>query len=254
MCKIIIEEEVYGTKANKKGSGFFMEVDNKKKYIITAEHFINQNNTYEIIQLEIYNGKKIKLNLKERDINYFPRPKDIAIIELKDTDEICNEIKFLSYDTNYSLGYNIYKNGYVFTIGYPRGGKAICSSGQIKEIKNYQFIHNIPTFPGSAGCPIMLLNKNINEIRVIGIDAGSIVVERDNKKMNFKFGTFIAEITQEKIEEQKKIDSGDCIIQFITTDQKTNTFISCKITDSFSVLEEKLFNDFPNLKNKNIFF
>ena len=31
-------------------------------------------------------------------------------------------------------------------------------------------------------------------------------------------------------------------------------FITCKIIDNFSVHEEKLYNDFPDLKNKNIIF
>ena len=31
-------------------------------------------------------------------------------------------------------------------------------------------------------------------------------------------------------------------------------FITCKVTDNFSVLEEKLYADFPDLKNKEIIF
>ena len=34
---------------------------------------------------------------------------------------------------------------------------------------DYEFKHNIPTDSGSSGCPIILLNNNINLCQVIGI-------------------------------------------------------------------------------------
>ena len=241
ICKIVIQNNDYLMK----GTGFFMKINDSKKYLITAYHVIPQDRDYEEISLEIFNEKMIKLNLKDRYIkNYLE--KDITLIEIKDTDEICNEIKFLFYDINYTLGYNIYKNGYVFTIGYPRGEKATYSSGQIVNIRDYSFFHNIPTQPGSGGSPIILLNNNIKEIRVIGIHIGAI----QNK--NLKIGTFIAEILDEKIQSQNKGDK--CIIQFISTNQLVNVIITCKITDNFSLLEEKLYVDYPELKNTNIYF
>ena len=243
ICKIVIGHH----EMLMKGTGFFMKINDSKKYLITANYIIPQDKTYEEISLEIFNEKMIMLNLKDRDIKYFKK-KDITLIEIKDTDELCNEIKFLFYDINYILGYNIYKNGYVFTIGYPRGGKATYSSGQIVNISDYSFYHNIPTEPGSGGSPIILLNNNINEIRVIGIHLGAFT----NKKL--KFGTFIAEILDKNLEKIKSPEKDKCIIQFISTDQLVNVLITCKITDNFSLLEEKLYADFPELKNKNIYF
>ena len=243
ICKIVIKH--HGMLM--KGTGFFMKINDSKKYLITANHVIPQERTYEDISLEIFNEKMIMFNLKDRYIKYFEE-KDITLIEIKDTDELCNEIKFLFYDINYILGYNIYKKGYVFTIGYPRGGKATYSSGQIVNISGYNFYHNIPTEPGSGGSPIILLNNNINEIRVIGIHLGAFT----NKKL--KFGTFIAEILDENLEKIKSPEKDKCIIQFISTDQLVNVLITCKITDNFSLLEEKLYVDFPELKNKNIYF
>ena len=244
ICKIVIGYNG----GHMEATGFFMKINNSKKYLITANHVIPQDRAYEEISLEIFNEKMIIFNLKDRHIKYF-KEKDITLIEIKDTDEICNQIKFLFYDINYILGYNIYKNGYVFTIGYPRGEKATYSSGQIVNICDYNFYHNIPTAPGSGGSPIILLNNNINEIRVIGIHLGA------DKNKKLKFGTFIAEILDENLEKIKSPDKNDkCVIQFISTNQLVNVLITCKITDNFSLLEKKLYADFPELKNKNIYF
>ena len=55
-------------------------------------------------------------------------------------------------------------------------------------IDDYEFKHNIPTDSGSSGCPIILLNNNINLCQVIGIHK-----EADLRK-NVNCGTFIGEI------------------------------------------------------------
>ena len=41
---------------------------------------------------------------------------------------------------------------------------------------------------------------------------------------------------------------------FRSTDQNINYPISCKKSDIFSNVEEKLYNDFPELRGKNIVF
>ena len=247
ICKIIIKDDYGGFM----GTGFFMKVNDSKKYLVTNYHIISyeRTRTNDDILLHLSNENDIKLNLKNRHIDYFQEI-DITLLEIKDTDDICNEIKFLTYDLNYILGYEIYKNGYVFTVGYPRG-EELCGSGQIVNIEKYEFYHTIPTSKGSGGSPIMLLNDNINEIRVIGIHTGSIPIKK------LKIGTFIAEILGEEKEEfinPEKNKKDICLIQFLSGDQHVNMFITCKITDKFSVLEEKLYKDFPDLKNKNIIF
>ena len=226
-----------------------MKVNDAKKYLVTNYHVIDQNISNEDILLNLSNKKDIGLKLQNHHIKYF-RKLDITLIEIKDSDEICNEIKFLTYDLNYILGYEIYKNGYVFMVGYPHGEES-CGTGKIVNVEKYEFYHTIPSSKGSGGSPIMLLNDNINEIRVIGIHTGAIPRE------NLKIGTFIAEILgeeKEKFINPEKIKKDICIIQFISGDQTVNLPITCKITDKFSVLEEKLYKDFPDLKNKNIIF
>jgi len=226
-----------------------MKVNDSKKYLATNYHIISNERSNVDILLNLSNEKKMGLNLKNRHINYF-REIDIASIEIKDSDEIWNEIKFLTYDLNYILGYEIYKNGYVFMVGYP-GGKESCVTGKIVNVEKYEFYHNISINAGSSGSPIMLLNDTFNEIRVIGMHRGG------NRSNYLNIGIFIAEILGEEKEEfinPELIKNDICLIQFLSGDQRVNMFITCKISDNFSVLEEKLYADFPNLKNKNIIF
>lgn len=132
VCKIIVK---YNGKTMM-GSGFFMKINDSKNYLITANNVINKIDENENIEIEIQNKEKFSLNLKNRQIEYFPT-EDIALIEIKNSDEIYNHIKFLYYDLNYTLGYEIYKNGFVFTLGYPRGRELTCSSGKIINIEGF---------------------------------------------------------------------------------------------------------------------
>ena len=135
----------------------------------------------------------MKLNINNRDIKYYPKPKDITIIEIKNNDEIYEYIKFLDYDINYKIkGYKIYNGVDIFSVEHPLGDDAACASGTIININNYEFEHDIPTDDGSSGCPIILLNNNINFIQVIGIHKGAI------KTKNLNRGTFIGEIFNDK--------------------------------------------------------
>ena len=185
ICKIIIKginkNIIYGT-------GFFMKISNSLKYLITNYHVICPNVINQNIELEIWNLKKMKLNISNRYIKYFEKPKDITIIQIKDTDSIYNDIEFLGYDSNYINGYNIYINNDIFTVQYPLGKDASSASGIIVDINDYEFDHNIPTEEGSSGSPIILLNNNINLIQVIGIHKSGSYDE------NINGGTFIGEI------------------------------------------------------------
>ena len=170
ICKIIIKKiddnnNIYGT-------GFFMKVSDAKKYLITSYHILSKNNINDDIEIEKYNQKTVKLNLNNRKIEYIPQPKDISIIEIKNNDEIYNDILFLDYDSNYNKGYkNI----------------------RIINVNGFEFDHNISTEEGAYGSPIMLYNKNMNLIKVIGIHKKS----DHDKKLNS--GTFIGEIIKNEI-------------------------------------------------------
>ena len=141
----------------------------------------------------------MKLNFKNRKTKYLKKPKDIAMIEIKESDNIYKDIEFLDYDKNYiDRGYLIYKNVDIFSIEHPYGDDALCASGKIININEYEFDHDISTDNGSSGCPIILLNNNINLIQVIGIHKEGDYI----KKLNG--GTFIGEILNKELNNENK--------------------------------------------------
>ena len=163
----------------------------EKKYLITNYHVIDLDSLKEKIEIEIWNKKKFILNTNNIDITYLEKPKDITALKIKNTDGIFEDVKFLNYDKNYEDGYLGYKDADVFTIEHPYGKNAICSVGKIVKIYEdelYEFDHNIATDYGSSGCPVLLLNDNINLIKVIGIH------KNGDEKMKINGGTFILKL------------------------------------------------------------
>ena len=174
VCKIEIKED---GKLISGGTGFFMKLINSAKYLITAGYLINDeviNNNQ--IEVEIWNEKKTILKCNERFIKKFEFPSPgTAIIEIKESDNIYNDICFFDYDMKYldSKGYSIYNNADVFSIQYPMGKEAGCSVGKIKKINKidnyrYEFAHDILTKKGSPGSPIILYNNRVIGIHISG--------------------------------------------------------------------------------------
>ena len=185
ICKITFSGQ------NMTGTGFFMNVSNTLKCLITNYHVINPNIKLENIEIEIYDKNKMKLDSIHRYIKYMENPKDITVIEIKRNDKIYNDIEFLDYDRNYINGYDKYQNADIFAIEHPLGKGAACASGTIVKVYNYEFDHNIGTDFGSSGSPILLLNDNINLIKVIGIHKNA------DREAEINGGTFIGEILKE---------------------------------------------------------
>ena len=209
ICKIIIKNN----EGNGYATGFFMEINDNQKYLITNYHVISQETLNEDIEIEIYNHNKMKLNFNNRDIKYFPKPRDITIIEIKNNDSIYNDIEFLDYDYNYKKGYIKYKNARIITLEHPLGKSAHFAIGRIININNFEFDHSIPTEKGSSGCPIMLYTEDINLIQVIGIH------KKANYSNNFNCGTFIGEIFNN---ENIKENNNHIIAEFDIKDDDIN--------------------------------
>ena len=149
ICKIKI---TFKNNKTNFGTGFFMNINNSMKGLITNNHIINKEIINEDIEIEIYNNIKMKLNINNRNIKYYPEPKDITIIEIKNNDEIYKYIKFLDYDVYYKIkGYKIYHGVDIFSVEHPLGDDASCSSGRIININNYEFEHDISTDDGASG-------------------------------------------------------------------------------------------------------
>ena len=183
ICKITIRGN-----PNTYATGFFMKISDTKKYLITNYHVISENDIYKDIEIEIHNQKTMKLNLNNRKIEYFKKPKDITMIEIKTSDEIYNDILFLDYDLNCLKGYEEYKDSIVFIIEHPNGDSAEYACGQIVNVNGNEFDHDISTEKGASGSPIILYTKNINRIQVIGIHKEAYKTE------NLNIGNFIGEI------------------------------------------------------------
>ena len=203
ICKIICRNKsghIFGT-------GFFMEYK-QNYYLLTNYHVISES--VEKIDIEIWDENRIELNLKNRYLLFLKKPKDITIIQVNHNE--INNIKYLQYDLNYIRGYSQYQNTDILCMGYPFGNFLSSGSGQIKEINDFEFFHDISTDVGSSGSPILLFNGLI-----IGIHK-----EVDIYK-SLNVGTFIGEIFKYihfnnidkiiniKIEDDKKKLKVNCI-------------------------------------------
>ena len=63
ICKIKI---TFKNNKTNFGTGFFMNINNSMKYLITNNHIINKDIINEDIEIEIYNNIKMKLNINNR--------------------------------------------------------------------------------------------------------------------------------------------------------------------------------------------
>ena len=201
------------------GTGFFMNI-NSLNYLITNNHVISKDIIYKNIEIKIHNNNNIfKLKLENRDIQSFPLPIDITIIEIKRYDYIYNDIIFLDYDNNFiNNGYSMYKMVDIFTVAHPsREDVSSCASGKVVNIENFEFEHDIDTEAGTSGAPIILLNNN-NNIKVIGIHKCADI------ENNINVGTFIGELIKNykyntKIKPVINNYNGDIDINYINIDK-----------------------------------
>ena len=200
------------------GTGFFMNI-NSLNYLITNNHVISKDIIYKNIEIKIHNNNIFKLKLENRDIQSFPLPIDITIIEIKRYDDIYNDIIFLDYDNNFiNNGYSMYKMVDIFTVAHPSREDASCASGKLVNIENFEFEHDIDTDSGASGAPIILLNNNNNVIQVIGIHKGA------DTEDNINVGTFIGELIKNykyntKIKPVINNYNGDIDINYINIDK-----------------------------------
>ena len=189
ICKITTEIN----EKNNHSIGFFLNVSESSKYLITNSNIANSN-----IEIETKNKNRIKLDLDNRNIKHLEHPKDTTFIEIKKSDKISEEIEFLDYDRDYIKGYNSYKGKNIFSIKNPFEKDTLCSTGKIININNNEFEFNISTDKGYFGYPILLLNDNINSIKVIGVHKNCI------KSQNLNEGIFIGEILKVIINDSSK--------------------------------------------------
>ena len=211
------------TNDEKIATGFFMKanINNRKiNLLLTCNHVITKNLISQKTTIKILYGKKIKETTKiidfdfnKRFIRSFESPIDITLIEIIENDDIPEE-KYLFPELNYKNGYNFYKGKDIYLAGYPSSetykGERCISSGEIKEINDFEFSHSLDARKGSSGSPICLIDNKC----VIGIH------KQGDKIKPINYGTFIGcvldelekQITKEYdiLSEYEKSDSKRC--------------------------------------------
>ena len=166
------------------GTGFFCTINCKNKKInvlMTNYHIINEISYIENNELNLFinDDKDVKiLNLGIMRKTYFNEKYDLAMIELKEEDNINH---FLELDDN--LFKNeikaFYKDISIYVIQYPLGNNAAVSYGLSNGINNFEINHTCSTEYGSSGSPILNLANN----KVIGIH------KKSAKNFNYNIGT-----------------------------------------------------------------
>ena len=166
------------------GTGFFCTINCKNKKInvlMTNYHIINEISYFENNELNLFinDDKDVKiLNLGIIRKTYFNEKYDLAMIELKEEDNINH---FLELDDN--LFKNeikaFYKDISIYVIQYPLGNNAAVSYGLSNGINNFEINHTCSTEYGSSGSPILNLANN----KVIGIH------KKSAKNFNYNIGT-----------------------------------------------------------------
>ena len=178
ICKIKIN------KTN--GTGFFCKIPFQNNYLnvlITNYHIIDETYYQQSKEINIFinDDKEVKIiKLNQNRITYFNQDYDIAIIELKEIDNINF---YLELDDNlFKDEINAYfENISIYTLHYQLGKQALVSYGLLKELNNYEIKHTCSTEHGSSGSPILNLLNN----KIIGIH------KQGSKLHNFNLGTFL---------------------------------------------------------------
>ena len=179
LCRIKIGEKI--------ASGFFMitKINQQKvRFLITNNHVISDEMIIQKINIEIYlecinEKREIQLDNEQRLIKIFPKPIDITIVEILDSDNLKNKVKCLKRDyLEKGKGYETYLSKDILIFHHPKGGDATCSSGKILNINNYEYGHNAFTEPGSSSSAIILKDDydDDDDYKIIGIHC------RKNKK------------------------------------------------------------------------
>ena len=168
------------------GTGFFCKIpyENGSIKVLMTNYPVLDDIYYQKnkdITLLLNDDKDVKIiNLEIERKTYFNKDYDVAMIELKENDNINN---YLELDDNLfkeeTKAY--YKDISIYTLHYPYGNKASVSYGLSSDIDDYEMKHLCSTEHGSSGSPILNLSNN----KVIAIH------KQGSKKFNFNIGTFL---------------------------------------------------------------
>ena len=260
-------------------TGFFIKISQSLKYLITYCQFMQKESIKNII-IEIWNKKTINLSLNGRFIKYFSEPKNIIVLEIKNSDNIFNDIEFLDYIVNNDNSKNDYS---IFNIN----ASNICSGGPIillnKKITKNKKIKVIGIYTSgnffsnmNYGC---FIDKIIKEIEMINKNSNDkIIPEIDKKFNNINLNSEIILNKSISIDESLDINSikfktdynsmnpkqenlilcenseNAINLNIQSVDQNLNYSVKCKKTDIFNTIINKIFEKHPKYKEQRFYF
>ena len=200
-------------------TGFFVIINNEK-YLMTSYENIYENLKYRIIQLEIFNKLDDEVNIKlSIDLNnhvlYIFQKYNLLLIKIHYRDiEINKNITFLQSEVSYMAD----KEKKIFTIGYQNGEMLGPEVGNIlKIIDQHVFAHNINNNYNLKGSPIIKLENDSSELKLVGMNKLQNMDDIDN-------GVFFQAIDDE-IKEGLKYGKIICPINLI----EKNNYIYAEI-------------------------
>ena len=198
MCRIPFKKIEVNKLKTGHGSGFFCEMQGNfpiKYALFTNNHVLNESN------LEI--GKQIKFKYFEKSILFSPyiSEKNITItkdrrtftneeldytcIEIFNSDGIKNYFKIEPkiYEFKDSSKSKIFEEEDIFILQFYDDNKITFSEGNIKEINDYEIVHQASTEEGSSGSPIIKRDKYNKDNYIIGLHKGAYKDEDKDKRI-----------------------------------------------------------------------
>ena len=140
----------------------------------------------------------------------------------------CKELKYI--DLSYFNTFKVTDMGCMF--------KDCHKLKEIKGINNFSTYSTINMSDIFSGCNELIYLIILSKFKI------------NNLKMNNNSQEI--EILNEENQNLKREINITIAINFMSITQNINFPISCKITDNFNIIEEKLFLEYPELKNKNL--
>ena len=269
----------------------FPDFDNLLPVLITNNHVLEKKDI-EIGKEIIFttnnekNFNKIYIGLR-RKVYTNEKPFDITIIEIIKEDISVLRNIFLEIDdhllnSNITSYDDIYSQKSIYLLHYPNGEKMEYSTGVIKKISldNCDMQHTCATEKGSSGSPMI----NLSNYKVVGIHKGSMDIKNWNlgtllkgpiddfnklykninkidiplkifNPSNVEYTNFDDGINNIDIGRERKVNFKDIVaINFVSSDQTIRYPMKCLKKDTFSRVEEKLYNIYPKLKEHDNFF
>ena len=194
-CQIILNGGNYG-------SGFFCRIPFTKNdnlllnVLLTCEHVLTQDIIFSNNEIKIKVGDTVKnISLKNRK-KWSNKEMDYSCIEIIEEDEINDFYNLDDIILNKNYSNKIYIDNkmnhiYVFGIMQKKRGH---SSGLIRKIQNFFFIHDCNTYKGTSGG--VIVNK-INNC-VVGLHKGEFETEDKRfKNLALNVGVFIKDIIED---------------------------------------------------------